>query len=166
MLNILHQVEGELPELLLAEGRWKSVFINYHHPFVERIWANFYDYRIYLHKVHPCETSESLIHPHPWPSGIKILSEDVDYEMGIGYGVGEDNPTMVAKMIMRGGSEYEMTHPDGWHYVRPINKPVMSLMITGQPWDRPSPKSDKILESLNKKQEEDIFKFFRDYYLR
>jgi hypothetical protein len=37
-------------------------------------------------------------------------------------------------------------------------------MIAGKPWDRPSPKSGKVLNPLTEGQKEAILKFFREYY--
>jgi hypothetical protein len=84
--------------------------------------------------------------------------------MAIGYGAGEKEPPIAARILLRAGSEYEMTDPNGWHYVRPLDRPTMSLMIAGKPWDRPSPKSGKVLNPLAEKQKEEILMFFREYY--
>ena len=35
-----------------------------------------------------------------------------------------------------GGLRYEMTHANSWHYVRPLGRPTLSLMVTGKPWAR------------------------------
>lgn len=162
MLDILHRVESQLPEMLQDESGWNSLFVDYHPPVVERLWRQWYDFRIYLHRIHPCEPGEALFHPHPWPSAMRVLGGA--YEMAIGYGAGEKEPPMAARIVMGAGSEYEMTDPDGWHYVRPIGGPTMSLMIAGKPWDRPSPKSEKTLNPLGEKQKEEILKFFRGQY--
>jgi hypothetical protein len=162
MLDILHRVENQLPEMLQEEAGWSSLFVDYHPPVVERLWRQWFDFRIYLHRIHPCEPGGALFHPHPWPSAMRVL--DGAYEMAIGYGAGETEPPIAARIILPAGSEYEMTDPNGWHYVRPIDSPTMSLMIAGKPWDRPSPKSGKVLNPLNEKQKEVILKFFRECY--
>lgn len=87
------------------------------------------------------------------------------YELAVGYGAGEKEPPVAARMILGPGSEYEMTDPNGWHFVRPIEKPTMSLMVAGRPWDRSSPKSDKPLKSLPLERQQEIFQFFRKHYL-
>jgi hypothetical protein len=84
--------------------------------------------------------------------------------MAVGYGAGETAPPIAALMIASGDFRYEMTDPDAWHYVRPLNEPTMSLMVTGQPWDRPSPKSDKPLLPLSAGQRSAVFQFFRERY--
>jgi len=36
------------------------------------------------------------------------------------------------------GSSYEMLQKEAWHSVNPIENPVLSIMITGKPWSRPT----------------------------
>jgi hypothetical protein len=43
MFDVLHEVESELPALLRDEPAWKSVFIDYHPPTVERLWLPWRD---------------------------------------------------------------------------------------------------------------------------
>lgn len=162
MLDILRRVEEVLPELLLDEAGWETLFVDYHPPYVERLWRPWFGYRVYLHRIHPCSVAEALFHPHPWPSAMRIVSGT--YEMAVGFGEGEKVPPTAARIILSTGSEYEMTHPDGWHYVRPLGRPALSLMVTGTPWDRSSPKSEKALSPLTTAKRDEILKFFREYY--
>jgi hypothetical protein len=87
-----------------------------------------------------------------------------EYEMAVGYGKGETTPPVAALMIAAGDFRYEMTDPDAWHYVRPLGRPSMSLMVTGKPWDRPAPRSGKELQPLNDAQRAALFEFFRKRY--
>jgi hypothetical protein len=89
-----------------------------------------------------------------------------NYEMGVGYGVGEKIPPVATRLILGPGSEYEMTDPDSWHYVRPIKRSTVSVMVAGKPWGRVSPKSDKVLKPLSEKQKTAILNFMSDYYRR
>jgi hypothetical protein len=162
MFEVLQEVESELPALLRDDSLWKSVFIDYHPPTVERLWLPWRDYRVCLHRIHPCAPGEALFHPHPWPSVMRILSGE--YEMAVGYGQGESPPPVAALMIAAGDFRYEMTDPDAWHYVRPLRLPTMSLMITGRPWARPAPTASKQLRPLRPEQCADIFAFFRERY--
>ena len=57
-----------------------------------------------------------------------------------------------------------MTDPDAWHYVRPLGGPTFSLMVTGKPWDRPSPRPGKELHPLTAGQVQELFGFFRARY--
>jgi hypothetical protein len=162
MLDILAAVERELPELLQDESAWSSVFIDYHPPTVERLWRKWDGYRVYLHRIYPCGPGEALFHPHPWPSAMHIL--EGEYEMAVGYGKGEIAPPVAALMIAAGDFRYEMTDPDAWHYVRPLQRPSLSLMVTGKPWDRPAPRSGKELQPLTAEQRAALLEFFRQRY--
>jgi len=162
MLDVLRAAERDLPELLRDAAGWNSVFIDYHPPIVERMWRRWGDYRLSLHRIHPCGPGEALFHPHPWPSAMRILSGE--YEMAVGYGKGETPPPVAALMIAAGDFCYEMTDPDAWHYVRPLGGPALTLMVTGKPWDRPSPKSDKPLRPLTEAEKAVILQFFRQRY--
>jgi hypothetical protein len=155
-------VERELPDLLQDESAWSSVCIDYHPPTVERLFRKWNGYRIYLHRIHPCAAGEALFHPHPWPSAMRIL--EGEYEMAVGYGKGESQPPVAALMIAAGDFRYEMTDPDAWHYVRPLGRPSMSLMVTGKPWDRPAPRSSKELQPLTEAQRAALLEFFRKRY--
>jgi hypothetical protein len=159
VLDVLFQVEQALPQLLYDEIAWQSLLVDYHPPTVERLWTNWQRYRVYLHRIHPCEREQALFHPHPWPSAMRVL--DGEYEMAVGFGAGSETPPVAALMIARGDFRYEMTHPDSWHYVRPLERPTLSLMVTGKPWDRASPRSDKPLRRLEESQVAELLRRFR-----
>ena len=164
MLEILHLAENEPPELLTDLGGWNSLLIDYHPPTVERLWRNWgLRYRIYLHCIHLYKEGEALFHPHPWPSAIKLISGR--YESAIGYGKGNE-PPQAARFIIHAPSAYEMCDPDGWHFVRPLDRLSYSFMITGQPWERPAPKSDKPLTELDPDSFTRIINVFQHYYPR
>lgn len=113
MLNVLKQAEKDMRSFLADKDGWKSLDINYHPPRVERVWRQWGEYRIMLHRIHPCDNA--LMHPHPWPSAIYIASGS--YEMGLGYSNTTEKPPIVAKIIAGRGSRYEMVDKYGWHYV-------------------------------------------------
>ena len=159
MLDVLFQVEQALPQLLYDESAWQSLLVDYHPPTVERLWTSWQGYRVYLHRIHPCEREQALFHPHPWPSAMRVL--DGEYEMAVGFGAGSKTPPVAALMIARGDFRYEMTHPDSWHYVRPLERPTLSLMVTGKPWERDSPRSDKPLRRLQGEQIAELLRRFR-----
>ena len=164
MLSKLYTIEHELPALLFTE--WNSLYINYHPPIVERLWRQVGEYRVYLHRIHTCAPGQALLHPHPWPSAIRVL--EGSYEMGVGYGKGTTPPPIACKMIMHiePGSTlcYEMADPDGWHYVRPIGGPSLSLMVTGKPWNREAPRSNDPLSPMSEQQITDLLNQFKTYY--
>lgn len=162
MLDVLSEVEQALPYLLQDEAHWLSLYVDYHPPFVERLWTRWEDYRIYLHRIQPCNAGEALFHPHPWPSAMRVL--EGEYEMAVGFGAGLETPPIAALMISRGDFRYEMTHPDSWHYVRPLHRPTLSVMVTGKPWAREAPRSSKPLQSLRAELKAELLQLFRVRY--
>ena len=85
------------------------------------------------------------------------------YEMGIGFGSGNTPPPIAATIHMQSGSRYEMTHPDGWHFVSPRGW-VHSVMVSGPTWNRASPKPDKTLGNLSDRQKMRILDEFHALY--
>jgi hypothetical protein len=162
MLEVLARVETELPSLLRDDSRWHSIDINYHPPFVERLWCSWNEYRVALHKIHPCGATEALFHPHPWPSAMRIV--EGRYEMAVGYGAGITPPPIAARIIGAGDFRYEMTDPDAWHFVRPIDAPATTIMVTGRPWRRAAPRSEVPLPSLDADRRDALIEFFRERY--
>jgi len=138
MLEILKEVENNLEELLLSNNL-HSMCIDYHKPFVKRIWFQYGKYRVYLHKIeYSSDLSEDMLfHPHPWKSAMKILKGS--YEMGIGHSETMKIPEVDCKLILCEGNYYEMTNTHGWHYVKPLNKDVITLMVTGDKLNRKMP---------------------------
>jgi hypothetical protein len=144
MLDTLFAAEAALPALL-AEPGWQGLHVDYHPPRVDRVWRAWgAGHRIYLHRIHPCAPGEALFHPHPWPSAMRVV--DGRYEMAIGYGA--TRPPIAARVIAGPSTAYDMTAPDAWHSVRPLDGPSLSLMVTGRPWDRASPKSEHPLPPM------------------
>lgn len=162
MLDVLAQVEAALPELLRDGDRWRSVLVDYHPPKVERLWVSWGGYRVYLHRIHPCGEGKALFHPHPWPSAMRVL--EGEYEMATGFGAGTVEPPEASRLILGGGSRYEMTHPDSWHFVRPLDRPTLSVMVTGKPWGREAPKSTQPLVPLSAEAVTALLTAFRGYY--
>lgn len=161
MLAALDAVESVLPPSLHDEKVWKTLLVDYHPPIVKRVWGYYQGYRVSLHKIYPCQEWEALFHPHPWPSAMRILSGT--YEMAVSCSEGKDVPPVAAKLILTAGASYEMTHPDSWHSVRPLEEPVFSLMVTGIPWKRSSPKGEN-LKPLTLLDKNEILGFFRKKY--
>ena len=162
VLEILETVEQALPSLLETLDGWNTLNIDYHPPHVERVVRHWGDYYINLHRIYPCESSEALFHPHPWPSAIHILSGV--YEMAVGYGAGDQPPPFAARMIASGDLKYEMTDRNAWHYVRPINQAAMTIMVTGKRWKRWSPGAHESLRPLDDEVRDEILNFFRDRF--
>lgn len=162
MLHLLDTLERELPALLADRDGWNSLDIDYHPPFVERLYRGWGDHRVSLHRIHPCAPGEALFHPHKWPSAMRIL--EGTYEMAVGWGRGPAAPPIAARIIASGAFRYEMVDPDAWHFVRPIGGPAMTVMLTGQPWSRDAPRSDRPLKPLDPARVEELFAFFGRAY--
>lgn len=64
-----------------------------------------------------------------------------------------------------GGSYYDMTHPDGWHYVRPVDGVCVTTMLIGPKWNREEIKSDEPLKPLPNDRKLLMLEYFRLYYL-
>lgn len=76
-----------------------------------------------------------LFHKHRWPAAFKMIQGS--YEMGVAYSenkITSDeayNLPEISKFILTSGSYYEMINTHTLHYVRPLDGPSISLMITG-----------------------------------
>ncbi len=169
MLNVLREIETRLLSYIddanTEYSVWQSLDITYEKPHVERVWMPYQGYRIYLHRIHTCSREEALWHPHPWPSAMLVV--DGEYEMGIGYG-NSLRPPVAATVVLGQGSRYEMVEANAWHYVRPVNKPVLSLMVTGLPWKQEYSTIKTALPPkqppLNWQTEQTLFKDFARNY--
>lgn len=159
---VLADIERALPQLLEDEEAWQSLDVDYEPPRVERLYRDFAGIRVYLHRIHPCARNGALFHPHPWPSAVRIIAGA--YEMQVGYGSGDAPPPIAATMLLPAGATYEMVERDGWHSVRPIDGPVLSLMVTRKPWDRWSPKPTGELKPLTDEARRELFAAFRRHY--
>jgi hypothetical protein len=138
--------------------------VNYHHPRVERLWTQVGDSRLMLHVIHPCNSSEALYHPYPWPSAMHVLSGRYETAYAIRYKPSDKeirnfkwkkypiSPSIklldrvddkgnqivlkeLSRLIMEGDIYIEMLEPLGWHYVRPINSYCLSMMMIGKPFE-------------------------------
>jgi hypothetical protein len=164
-LTILQEAKARLPELLRDSDGWHSLDVDYEPPRVQRLWRPIDEthpgHRLYLHWIAPCE--KALYHPHPWPSAIEIVFGT--YEMGVGYGTSAEDPQEAATVILAAGSSYEMVEPNGWHYVRPLRVPSLSLMVTGPPWANRHPglksPQGKQLQPLSEEAKRNLLGMFK-----
>jgi hypothetical protein len=164
MLDVLFQVEKNILDLL-NKSALHTMYIDYHLPFVKRVWFQYGEYRVYLHLIEPCNDDlDVLYHPHPWKSAIRIV--EGKYKMGIGHSETNEIPKTDCTLILPKGSCHEMVEKDAWHYVRPIDGPSYSLMVTGELNNREMPlESSKSFRELTKEEVDDIISKFRKYYL-
>jgi hypothetical protein len=171
MLDVLSEAEQQLPQLVKSLDGWRSLFVNYHAPFVERLWRPFgTEHRLFLHCIHRCSVKEALLHPHPWPSAIRVL--EGLYGSLIGAGSGTETPPVVYQTVVQASPQtayrYAMLHPDGWHAVIPLTGYVYSVMVTGKPWNRPIPSVTQeavgSLRELSPERAEELLAVFREFY--
>lgn len=164
MIDKLKQIEDKLMlELLSQPDIWQSLMIDYHPPVVERLWTQINKHRISLHFIHTCEKEDALFHPHAWPSAMHII--EGAYEMGLGFGEGNEVPEkMCTIFVPHGNMYYDMTHINSWHYVRPIKSVCSTVMLSGEPWEREAPKSDEPLKQLDSSRRAIMLEYFGNYY--
>lgn len=162
LLRELDAACAELPRLLDDADGWSTMDVNYEPPRVERLYRARGDARVSLHRIHPCD--EALYHPHPWPSAILIV--DGEYEMGVGWGKGTTKPPEAARLVLTTGARYEMIDEDGWHYVRPLKVPSLSVMVSGAPWTRQSPGKGLKHPPLSPSTKAELLEKFRGYFAK
>lgn len=153
--------EAALPGLL-EDDDWHSLFIDYEHPFVERLWRPWGEGRLSLHAIHPCPPEQALYHPHPWPSAMRLKGRG--YRMRIGFGAGMEPPPVAAELVLPPETAYAMAQVDGWHTVCPEGGIAYSVMVTGAPWGRPAPKSAQPLRGLTPERIRELKEVFQGYY--
>jgi hypothetical protein len=164
MLRVLHEGLASLPSLLQEPQGWNGLLVTYEQPTVERLWRPLDagdGSRIHIHIIHPCLEGQAYFHPHPWPMAIRVL--EGKYEMGIGFSVDDEPPERFATVMVVPGTEYDMAHPGGWHFVRPLEDPVVSVMVTGKP-QRDCPKPKQPNGSLSENRKFEILETFRRHY--
>ncbi len=162
MLEHLYAAERALPSLLSDPDGWRSLDINYHPPRVERLYRPWAEGRLMLHRIHPCDRHQALLHPHPWPCAVRVLSGS--YEMGIGHGTGVDEPTIAVRVVAHRGMEYSMTDRNAWHTVRPTSTAALTVMVTGPPWERDAPLQPGPLGPLERTAVDEMLEAFRGFY--
>lgn len=102
----------------------------YHKPEVWRLWMQVGEYRVNLHKIFKSETKE-LFHPHPWPMVTSIIRGKCE----VGFGFGREKPEIANLSVFEAGSSYSMINPLLWHYVAPLSESILTIMVSGKPWN-------------------------------
>lgn len=171
MINKLKEAESILPDLLRNSDIWNSLDVDYYPPRVERLWVQYDEnHRLYIHIIHPTN-EDCLFHKHRWPAAFKILKGS--YEMGISYSdkeVSSEEAYNIAKVsmfILNENSYYEMTNTHTLHYVKPLDKESLSLMITGPLYPEAEFRKEilnKDLKPLSKQRKEEILAYVSYIY--
>jgi len=166
MIEALEEIEKELPDLLDLEG-WESLNVDYFPPVVHRVWRQYGDYRICLHRIFPPkEDDKVLFHPHKWPCAVKLLKGQ--YETTMAYKWDRELPPLIAgKLVLNEGSVYEMNRPHQWHSVRPVNcEYALSLLVMGPLYNvnYEGAEVKKKLKPLSNRRKNSIIKEFKEIY--
>lgn len=161
--KILEEALEDLRKLTTVPGIWKSKLVDYESPLVERVWTEYRDCRLSLHRIHPCK--QPLKHVHPWPSIVRVLSGSYNMEVGRvnSNGAGGWNYDLLGTFLMTAGSEYNLVAEDAWHTVNPIYSPSISLMLMGKPWEpHPSMKDQPKPGELKPLHEESVLDILKE----
>lgn len=176
MLAMLARAEQALGSHLLDDiDGWDLMDATYETPRVERLWRNFEDGRLCLHRLYPCE--KAIFHPHRCPAAMKIMQGS--YEMALGYrevepvkaplrpGKMPPAPPYTALVVLTKGCTYEMIRPGSWHHVRPLRDPAYTVMVTGGPvWDEVWVGVAQPRSLMGPETKQSLFSAFRSFYGR
>lgn len=139
MLDRLEEVlySNDIYKYLQSPEEWDSLVINRGKPETLRFIKMFGNTRVCLHRFSPCNTDESIWHPHAWPAAFLIL--EGKYQLDFGYSFDRfSEPEHVSTCVMSPGSSYEMTNPLVWHRITPLNdSQVFTIMVNGEPFKEP-----------------------------
>lgn len=133
MIEVLNNLIPKVIEALDVPDSWDSLVINRRQPVTYRVFRNFGDYRVCLHKFEPCESEESFAHPHPWPGAFLMLRGEYIHRIGASPDL-QSQPTFFFREIVRPYSMYEIIHQQTWHTVQPT-KLTYTIMCNGAPWE-------------------------------
>lgn len=165
LLEMLFKAEKDIPDLLRnRETKWVSTHVVYEEPHVHRLHVTWREnYRLSLHRIFPCTKGQPLFHVHPWPQAAKLVKGR--YEMGIGAAPGVVAPPIAVTALLVAPTAYAMGHPDAWHYVRPLDEPVLTFMLTAAPWQREVNYTASKQPRLSPEDTESLLAAFRAIYL-
>jgi len=172
LIETLRKIEkSELMPMLFNPQMWNTLDVNYFPPRVERLWLQYDEgHRLFIHIIHPTE-AECLFHKHRWEAAFKLLKGS--YEMGLTMSEQEITSgdayrlPNIAKFILTAGTYYEMSYTHTAHYVKPLSRYSVSLMLTGNmyPDKREEAKHDG-LQPLTIERKQEILDEVKDIILR
>lgn len=132
MIQLLEKLLLKIKHDIITE-EWDSLIVNRRKPHTYRVFRQFGEHRVCLHRFDPCGPDDCLAHPHPWPGAFLMLKGEYVHKIGYSDSLGTD-PTFVFTEIVRPYSMYEIIHPQTWHSVQPLQT-TYTIMINGSPWD-------------------------------
>jgi hypothetical protein len=135
MINILNKLIPEVLEAIPEDHEWDSLIINKRKPYTYRIFRQFGEYRVCLHKFDPCSFEESFAHPHPWPGAFMVLRGRYLHSVGVSPDL-ESEPELVYQQEVGPYSPYYIGNPLIWHSVQPLQT-TYTIMVNGAPFENP-----------------------------
>lgn len=171
MLEILTETHGILWEVyediqeachFTKTNGWGSLVINRRKPHTTRLFKQFGELRVCLHKFEVCTDEEAFPHPHPWPGAFLLL--EGSYIQTIGYSVDRfAEPEFLYREKLTPGSSYEIVDPMTWHKIQPTQT-THTVMINGAPFRKPHREvrttAGKDLDTLSEKETIDLLSRF------
>lgn len=161
MIEVLNSLLPEVVKVLRPD-EWDSLCINRRKPYTLRMFRQFGQYRVCLHRFDYCEEQDSFLHPHPWPAAFLILEGSYLQELGYSPDLTSD-PISISRQYMRTGSVYEITDRHVWHKITPQCQ-TYTIMVNGLPWENPHSQvrttKGKDLEKMEKWQIEEELEVF------
>lgn len=148
--------------------KWDSLLINRRKPHTERVFRQFGEDRVCLHKFYPCSSDEAFAHPHPWPASFFIIKNGYDMEIGMAENRLEE-PKYYERICLEEHSAYMILNPLTWHRISPINdEPTYTVMINGPTFEEEDMHSavrrtkGKDLEKLKEEDKAALLNYFYD----
>lgn len=138
---------------------WGSLVINRRKPHTYRVFRQFGEHRVCLHRFEPCSEDEAFPHPHPWPGAFLLLQGEYVHTVG-GSADLESKPEFYIREIVRPYSMYEIINPKTWHRVQPL-KTTYTVMLNSEPWDEQHNETRTTKgKDLDNMDEDSLFKHF------
>ena len=134
----MQRLQELLPEVkkVIKSGdltEWDSLVINRRKPHTYRVFRQFGDLRVCLHKFEECAPEDAFAHPHPWSGAFLMLEGAYVHEVGFSPDL-ESQPVFCFKEIVYPYSRYEITNKQTWHKVQPL-KTTYTIMCNTAAWE-------------------------------
>lgn len=133
MIEVFPTLMREVIPFFDKPEEWDSLIINKRKPHTYRIFRQFGEYRVCLHRFEPCSDEDCFAHPHPWPGAFLLLQGTYIHTVGYSPTLDSD-PTFFYREIVRPNTMYEIVHRNTWHKVQPVTT-TWTIMINGKPWE-------------------------------
>lgn len=165
MIEKLKQIENKLIFKLLEDVNiWKSEIYENNNIIIEKILTTLGNYNLELNFVHKIKKSETIhIIKNRFPFAINVLNGKCNIMISSSSKL-EEPPIMCNILLENGGAYYDMTHIDGWHYVRPVEGVVSTVMLVGKPWEREQIESPEDLKSMSEQRKLIMLEWFLGFY--